>query len=194
MITFDANGLDKLNEDLHKTSSRFISARDEALRRTGANTRQDLIKYIADSSKWGRLKPSTIRIKGIPKRFGSKSTVRVRQVSDTPHLLLTKLARYAVKTGQLHVFFGGGKKGEFGKLEPGITKLVQKIQSGRTWTVTKQMRKWAAANGVPFPSNVTRLHTKPRPIMPIFAALNKDKMVQRYNEKFEQIIIDKLSK
>jgi len=194
MITFDAKGLDKLNEDLYKIPGRFTSARDEALRRTGANTRQDLISYIQDSSKWGRLKPSTIRIKGISKRFGSKATVRVRQVSDIPHLLLTKLARYAVKEGQLHVFFGGGKKGEFGRLEPGVTKLVQRIQTGRTWAVTQEMRKWAAANGVPFPASTKQLHTKPRLIMPIFAAQNKDKMAQRYDEKFTQIMMDKLSK
>src|SRR3990172_5990068 len=188
MITFDAKGLDKLNEDLYKIPGRFTSARDEALRRTGANTRQDLISYIQDSSKWGRLKPSTIRIKGISKRFGSKATVRVRQVSDIPHLLLTKLARYAVKEGQLHVFFGGGKKGEFGRLEPGVTKLVQRIQTGRTWAVTAEMRRWAAANGMPFPSGVTQLHTKPRPIMPVFTVQNKTKMIERFNEKFERIV------
>ena len=189
-------GLSKLNDDLHHLSPKFISARQEALRRTGANYRRYLILDIFSGVGWGGLHPTTVRLKGISKRFGTHAIKRFKLVSDTPHRILGKLARYAVQKDTLHIFFGSGilGKGKFGESEPGIKRMVERIQSGKTWTITPKMRRYLAANGVPVKKGVTSLKTRPRPIIPMFFAKNKDKMVQTYKDKFEQIIVKKLSR
>lgn len=181
MIQVKENGIDELNTQLNASPKIYKAAKSEALRRTGANTRKDLIAFIKTTDK--RIHKVTKMVK----------VVGGRRNITKPHQILTKLARYRSSDTVLHIDFGSKKRGKPGRKDARISSLVAKIQEGRRMQVTPKMRRYFAARyGIPIKKGLTQIVTEKREIVTPFFRVNKRLMMQRYENKFDEALTRRL--
>lgn len=189
-MSIQVSGMGRVLVSLNKNSQIYKDGKAEALRRTGAYSRKELVRYLRATDR--PLHKVTKFMKGRRGRFGfgskNKRTIRVAAVRHKSHYFLKQLARYRSDERKLHIDFGGSRRGEPGRLDNRISGWIVRIQEGKTYKVTPKMRRYFAAIGIPIKKGLSMITTKPRNIMPAFKTKHVPKMIKRYDNRFNQII------
>ncbi|MBU0995398.1 MAG: hypothetical protein KJ737_23115 [Proteobacteria bacterium] len=142
-LKVDVKNLSAVTQTFMNMPGIFKRARKSALQFVGWQTMSDLRNHVEyGGTGWPELHPLT---RNFRKKQGGKWSRR-RSGKNSPLFGLGKFARYRVDDeGTLvQVDFGKSKKGQPGKVDPGLSKIARKAETGETLQVTDKMRRlWA---------------------------------------------------
>ncbi|MBU0994115.1 MAG: hypothetical protein KJ737_16615 [Proteobacteria bacterium] len=143
-LKVDAENLSEVTKTFMMMPGLFTRARKSALKVVGYQTMSELRNHVEyGGTGWPDLHPLT---RNFRKKAGGKWSKR-RTGKNSPLFGLGKFARYRVddEGTVVQVDFGKSKKGKPGQMDPGLSRIARKAETGETVQVTDKMRKlWAA--------------------------------------------------
>jgi hypothetical protein len=202
-ISMAYSGLSEVTKAVMDLPGKFLAAKKSAMKSVGWLVMTELRNHVEYGPPgWQKLHPLTSTY-WKKKGAGNGRWVMRRQAPHSPATWLGKFARYrASRSGNtVQIDFGKGKRGKQpGRLDPQLSAIARRIDSGEQIAVTSKMRKkWAATmarasarsgkpvigvNFFPLRKSTTTIDIPARPIFtPVFRKISP-KVSRFFETKF----------
>jgi len=146
-ISIEAEGLDSVTRLMMHMPGIYSRARKSALSSVGWYVRGELRNHIEyGGANWPELHPLT---RAFRHKYGTAGKWIKRSGGKrlTPLFWLGKFARYRVDRDgtQVTVDFGKSRRGQPGRLDPGLSRIALRHEKGEKVRVTARMRRFMGA-------------------------------------------------
>jgi len=200
-LSLTYSGLSETTQAVMNLPGKFLKAKKSAMGSVGWLVMVELRNHLEyGPSGWALLHALT---KVYWKKRGAGKWVKRRQAPHSPAEWLGKFARYRLSSSgnTVQIDFGKGKKNKQpGRLDPQLSAIARRIDSGEDTVVTEKMRKkWAATlyralagggtpeigvNYFPLRKGTKVIHNPARPIFtPVFKKI-QGRVSGHFQQKF----------